>query len=63
MYERPAGKADLPGLLRLLSGPKGTADDKLRAALLYVLAAQALPPEAELSQLEEALKAAGAVSA
>eukprot|EP00955_Chlamydomonas_euryale_P088602 364397-Chlamydomonas_euryale.AAC.9 len=41
-------------------GPKGTASDKLRLAVLWLLAYDGMPSEAELHEMDAALKAAGA---
>eukprot|EP00899_Mesostigma_viride_P021346 jgi/Mesvir1/29212/Mv08629-RA.2 len=51
---------DLKTLMSLLSQPaKGTPEDKLRAAIVYILATEAIPP-ADMAAIEEKLGAAGA---
>lgn len=45
--------------MKVLQGVKGTAFDKLRLALLFVLACDVLSPDSELAQLEEILRASG----
>eukprot|EP00879_Flechtneria_rotunda_P018857 GHRR01019794.1.p1 GENE.GHRR01019794.1~~GHRR01019794.1.p1 ORF type:complete len:638 (+),score=249.45 GHRR01019794.1:780-2693(+) len=53
------GKADTAALNKLLQGPKGSAADKLRLALLHVLAAEAPPTDTELQELTATLHTAG----
>jgi len=54
------GKCDRAAVARLIQGPKGTASDKLRLAVLWLLAYDGMPSEAELHEMDAALKAAGA---
>ncbi|KAI8474656.1 MAG: SM/Sec1-family protein [Monoraphidium minutum] len=58
--EALSGKADAAAVVRLIQGPKGTPSDKLRLALVHVLAAEAPPGEGEVKELADALAAAGA---
>eukprot|EP00775_Hariotina_reticulata_P012398 gene12398-12533_t len=53
------GKSDPAGLMKLIQGPKGTAADKLRLALVQLLAAESPPSDTELQELTDALHAAG----
>ncbi|KAF8065561.1 SLY1 [Scenedesmus sp. PABB004] len=53
------GKADSAALLKLLQGAKGSGADKLRLALVQLLAAEAPPSDAELAELAGALTSAG----
>jgi hypothetical protein len=53
--EALAGRADAAAVVKLIQGAKGSASDKLRLALVHVLAAEAPPVEAELRELSDAL--------
>eukprot|EP00878_Enallax_costatus_P003254 GHUV01003457.1.p1 GENE.GHUV01003457.1~~GHUV01003457.1.p1 ORF type:complete len:653 (+),score=212.17 GHUV01003457.1:296-2254(+) len=53
------GKADTGALIKLLQGAKGSSEDKLRLALVHLLAAEQAPNEAELQELSAALTSAG----
>ncbi|EFJ40861.1 hypothetical protein VOLCADRAFT_69047, partial [Volvox carteri f. nagariensis] len=54
------GKADLQAVLKLLQSGKGAPMDKLRLALIYVLAQDGLPSDQELSELEVVMRSGGA---
>ncbi|KAG2439225.1 hypothetical protein HXX76_004587 [Chlamydomonas incerta] len=54
------GKADLAAVLKLLQSGKGAPMDKLRLALIYILAQDGLPSEQELSELEQVMRTGGA---
>jgi hypothetical protein len=53
--EELAGRSDAASVVKLIQGAKGSARDKLRLALVHVLAAEAPPGEAELRELSDAL--------
>lgn len=53
--EALSGKGDQAAVVRLIQGPKGTAADKLRLALVQILAAEAAPSEADVRELSDAL--------
>ncbi|EIE26993.1 SM/Sec1-family protein [Coccomyxa subellipsoidea C-169] len=53
-------KADLPTILKLLQGTKGTPEDKLRLALVFLLTCEALPSDGDYERVTTALAAAGA---
>ncbi|KIY95437.1 Sec1 family domain-containing protein 1, partial [Monoraphidium neglectum] len=53
--EALAGKGDAAAVVRLIQGQKGTPADKLRLALVHVLAAEAAPGDADVRELTEAL--------
>ncbi|KAK9915015.1 hypothetical protein WJX75_003656 [Coccomyxa subellipsoidea] len=53
-------KADLPTILKLLQGGKGTPTDKLRLALVFLLTCEALPSDGDYERVTAALVAAGA---
>ncbi|GMH40349.1 hypothetical protein BSKO_08253 [Bryopsis sp. KO-2023] len=55
-----SGKTDLATVVKLLNDPKGSPLDKLRLALVYMLAASPFPPDSDLSQIESALASIGA---
>lgn len=55
-----AGKASLPQISDLVQGGKGTAADKLRLVLVYLLTTESLPSEEQLRPIEDALREAGA---
>ena len=46
--------------MMLLQGDKGSAQDRLRAALVYLLTCAQLPSGPDIDRIEEALQAAGA---
>ncbi|KAG1665641.1 hypothetical protein FOA52_011235 [Chlamydomonas sp. UWO 241] len=54
------GKGDRAAVAKLIQGPKGSAGDKLRLALLWLLAYDGMPSDAELGEMEQALLASGA---
>lgn len=54
------GKNEWSNVLKLVQGGKGTPNDKLRIALLYLLSYDGLPGDAELAELENSLKNSGA---
>ncbi|GIL46543.1 hypothetical protein Vafri_3525 [Volvox africanus] len=54
------GKGDLQAVLKLLQSGKGAPMDKLRLALIYVLAQDGLPSDQELSELEAIMRSGGA---
>ncbi|KAG2499041.1 hypothetical protein HYH03_003226 [Edaphochlamys debaryana] len=54
------GKADLQAVLKLLQSGKGAPMDKLRMALIYVLAHDGLPSDQEMSELEGVIRSGGA---
>ncbi|GFR43762.1 hypothetical protein Agub_g4874 [Astrephomene gubernaculifera] len=54
------GKADLQAVVKLLQSGKGAPMDKLRLALVYILAHDGLPSEQELSELEGVMRSGGA---
>ncbi|GBF90033.1 hypothetical protein Rsub_02741 [Raphidocelis subcapitata] len=58
--EALAGKGDAAAAVKLIQGAKGSPSDKLRLALIHVLAAEAPPADGELQELSDALQAAGA---
>lgn len=58
--ELVGGKADGEAVLNTLNGLTGTAADKLRLALVWLLTAPAVPTEAECQVAEAALTASGA---
>jgi hypothetical protein len=55
-----AGKAGIAQLEELLHGPAGTATDKLRAALVWLLTAKTPPAESDCNRIEELLQESGA---
>jgi hypothetical protein len=58
--ELVGGQADAAAAARLVSGPAGSAADRLRAALVWLLTCEAAPSEAECGAVEGALEGAGA---
>ncbi|PNG99926.1 SEC1 family transport protein SLY1, partial [Tetrabaena socialis] len=54
------GKADLQAVLKLLQSGKGAPMDKLRLAIIYILAYDGLPSDHELSELENIMRTGGA---
>lgn len=54
------GKSDRAAVVKLLQGPKGSATDKLRLALVWLLTYDGLPSDSEMSDLESALTSSGA---
>ena len=58
--ELVGGKAESEAVLQLLSGPAGTAADKMRLALVWILTASTVPSEPECQAAETALMQAGA---
>ncbi|GFH10184.1 SM/Sec1-family protein, partial [Haematococcus lacustris] len=54
------GKADLAAVMRLVGGQRGSPADRLRLALIWLLTTEGLPSEADLGDLEAALRSAGA---
>lgn len=62
--EMLTSRVDKAEMMELLSGSaKGTAEDKLRLAIVYLLACETVPPQADLDSIEAALKDAGADTA
>lgn len=55
-----AGKADLADVQKQLQSPVGTADDKLRLALVWLLTCETAPSEAVCQSVEQLLQAAQA---
>lgn len=55
-----AGKAEAAAVVQNLEGPVGSAADKLRLALVWLLTSEAAPSEADCHQMEQLLAAAGA---
>ena len=47
----PAGKADPAAVTRQLQAPVGSAADKLRLALVWLLTSEVAPSEAECSEV------------
>ena len=58
--ELVAGKADDEQVLSVLQGISGTADDKLRLALVWLVTAPTVPSESECQAVEAALGSVGA---
>ncbi|KAK9822559.1 hypothetical protein WJX74_004630 [Apatococcus lobatus] len=54
------GKCDLPGILSVIQGSKGTSADKLRLAIIYILTVDQLPGQADADRMQQLLEAAGA---
>mmetsp|Transcript_36225 Transcript_36225/g.80602 ORF Transcript_36225/g.80602 Transcript_36225/m.80602 type:complete len:637 (+) Transcript_36225:105-2015(+) len=54
------GKGDVGSVVKTIQAPKGTAQDKLRLAIIWLLAYDGLPSDSDLGELENALKGAGA---
>lgn len=57
-----SGKAELPVVLEVLGGTKGSHKDKLRLALVFMLASSPFPSDGDLSQIESSLTTSGADS-
>lgn len=55
-----ANKADCAAVCRQLQQPVGSAEDKLRLALVWLLTCESVPPEGDCQQVEGLLAAAGA---
>mmetsp|Transcript_17310 Transcript_17310/g.44389 ORF Transcript_17310/g.44389 Transcript_17310/m.44389 type:complete len:644 (+) Transcript_17310:191-2122(+) len=53
------GKVDAAAVMQTLQSNKGNELDKLRLAIVYLLAAEAVPGDAEMSAITEALASAG----
>lgn len=55
-----SGRSDLASVMKLVgSGGRGTAEDKLRLVLIYLLTCDGLPSDAEMSDLEAAVRNVG----
>ncbi|KAA6417657.1 MAG: SM Sec1-family [Trebouxia sp. A1-2] len=54
------GKPDLPAIERLLQGSEGSAMDKLRLVLVWLLTTEALPSDSDMERLQSSLASAGA---
>mmetsp|Transcript_4480 Transcript_4480/g.12207 ORF Transcript_4480/g.12207 Transcript_4480/m.12207 type:complete len:674 (+) Transcript_4480:138-2159(+) len=54
------GKSDLGGVLKLVGGTRGTPADRLRLAVIWLLAYDGLPSDSDMGELESALKRGGA---
>lgn len=58
--ERRAGSAGQPEVQELLEGTVGSAEDKLRMAILFLLLSEKLPADAEVESIQAALQKEGA---